>query len=120
MELLYTFGAAQGMTLPQIAAVTAWNPAQIFGLWHRKGRIAPGYDADLVLLDLNAPHALSAATQVQAVDYTPYEGMQVQAKVDTVLLRGQVLMRNGALTAETPHGSYLFRTLPQRKRTEEE
>lgn len=120
MELLYTFGAAQGMTLPQIAAVTAWNPAQIFGLSHRKGRIAPGYDADLVLLDLNAPHALSAATQVQAVDYTPYEGMRVQAKVDTVLLRGQVLMRNGALTAETPHGSYLFRTLPQRKRTEEE
>lgn len=120
LELLYTFGTAQGMTLPQIAAVTAWNPAKIFGLSHRKGRIAPGYDADLVLLDLNAPHVLSAATQVQAVDYTPYEGMWVQAKVDTVLLRGQVLMRNRALVAEKPHGNYLFRTLHQQKRNKEE
>lgn len=120
MELLYTFGPARGMTLPQIAAVTAWNPARIFGLSHRKGQIAPGYDADLVLLDLDAPHVLSVATQVQAVDYTPYEGMRVQAKVDTVLLRGQVLKRNGALTADTPRGSFLFRKLPKQKLAEEE
>ncbi len=120
MELLYSYGLSQGMTLPQIAAVTAWNPARIFGLSHRKGQIAPGYDADLVLLDLDAPHVLSAATQVQSVDYTPYEGMRVQAKVETVLLRGQVLVRNGTLTAESPCGSYLFRELPARTITGEE
>lgn len=120
MELLYSHGLARGMTLPQIAAVTAWNPARIFGLSRRKGQIAPGYDADLVLLDLDAPHVLSAATQVQAVDYTPYEGMRVRAKVETVLLRGQVLMRDGVLTAEPPCGSYLFRELPARTITGEE
>ena len=120
MELLYSHGLARGMTLPQSAAVTAWNPARIFGLSRRKGQIAPGYDADLVLLDLDAPHVLSAATQVQAVDYTPYEGMRVRAKVETVLLRGQVLMRDGVLTAEPPCGSYLFRELPARTITGEE
>lgn len=119
MELLYTYGPAQGMTLPQIAAVTAWNPARIFGLSHRKGQIAPGYDADLVLLDPDAPHVLSAAAQMQAVDYTPYEGMQVRAKVETVLLRGQVLMENGRLTAETPMGQYLIRE-PFHQETREE
>lgn len=119
MELLYTYGPAQGMTLPQIAAVIAWNPARIFGLSHRKGQIAPGYDADLVLLDPDAPHVLSAAAQMQAVDYTPYEGMQVRAKVETVLLRGQVLMENGRLTAETPMGQYLIRE-PFHQETREE
>lgn len=118
MELMYTFGPTHGMTLPQIAAVTAWNPARIFGMSHRKGKIAPGYDADIVLLDLNAPHNLSAATQVQAVDYTPYEGMQVQAKVETVLLRGRILMENGNLTAETPMGQYLPREAFQQRTKE--
>ena len=66
-----------------------------------------------------AHNVLSAAAQMQAVDYTPYEGMQVRAKVETVLLRGQVLMENGRLTAETPMGQYLIRE-PFHQETREE
>src|SRR5438067_1548811 len=70
-------------------------PAKLFGLFPRKGTIAPGSDADLIIFDPERKLTISAANQHQRVDYTPYEGMQIQGIPDSVLLRGKVIVRNG-------------------------
>ncbi len=84
-------------------------PAKLFGLFPRKGTIAPGSDADLVIFDPERTLTISAATQHQRVDYTPYEGMRVQGVPDTVLLRGQVIVRNGEYVGGKGGGQYLPR-----------
>ena len=84
-------------------------PAKLFGLFPRKGTIAPGSDADLVIFDPERKLTISAANQHQRVDYTPYEGMQIQGIPDTVLLRGKVIVRNGEYVGGKGGGQYLAR-----------
>jgi dihydropyrimidinase len=84
-------------------------PAKLFGLFPRKGTIAPGSDADLIIFDPERKLTISAANQHQRVDYTPYEGMQIQGVPDTVLLRGKVIVRNGAYVGSKGGGQYLSR-----------
>ncbi len=84
-------------------------PAKLFGLFPRKGTIAPGSDADLVLFDPERMLTISATNQHQRVDYTPYEGMRVQGVPDTVLLRGRVLVRKGEYVGGKGGGQYLER-----------
>ena len=89
--------------------LVATMPAKLFGLFPRKGTIAPGSDADLVIFDPERPLTISAANQHQRVDYTPYEGIQVQGVPETVLLRGRVIVRDGAYTGSKGGGIYLHR-----------
>jgi dihydropyrimidinase len=84
-------------------------PAKLFGLFPRKGTIAPGSDADLVIFDPERTMTISAATQHQRVDYTPYEGIRVQGVPDSVLLRGRVVVRNGEYVGGKGGGQYLPR-----------
>jgi dihydropyrimidinase len=84
-------------------------PAKLFGLFPRKGTIAPGSDADLVIFDPERTATISAATQHQHVDYNPYEGMRVQGVPDTVLLRGRVIVRDGEYVGGKGGGQYLPR-----------
>jgi dihydropyrimidinase len=84
-------------------------PAKLFGLFPRKGTIAPGSDADLVIFDPEREMTISAANQHQRVDYTPYEGMPVQGVPDTVLLRGRVIVKDGEYVGGEGGGQYLSR-----------
>lgn len=84
-------------------------PAKLFGLFPRKGTIAPGSDADLVIFDPERQMTISAANQHQRVDYTPYEGMPVQGVPDTVLLRGQVIVQDGQYVGGRGGGQFLAR-----------
>ena len=84
-------------------------PAKLFGLFPRKGTIAPGSDADLVIFDPERQMTISAANQHQRVDYTPYEGMPVQGVPDTVLLRGQVIVQDGQYVGGKGGGQFLAR-----------
>jgi dihydropyrimidinase len=84
-------------------------PAKLFGLFPRKGTIAPGSDADLLIFDPERTMTISAATQHQHVDYTPYEGKRVQGVPDTVLLRGRVLVRNAEYIGGKGGGQFLVR-----------
>ena len=86
-------------------------PAKLFGLFPRKGTIAPGSDADLVIFDPERTLTISATNQHQRVDYTPYEGMHVQGIPDTVLLRGNVIVRNGEYVGGKGGGQYLRRKI---------
>ncbi len=84
-------------------------PAKLFGLFPRKGTIAPGSDADLLIFDPERTSTISAATQHQRVDYTPYEGRRLQGMPDTVLLRGRVIVRDGEYVGGKGGGQYLAR-----------
>src|SRR6266446_10680099 len=93
--LLYN-GVREGkFGLQHFVDLVSTTPARLFGLFPRKGTIAPGSDADLVIFDPERPATISAATQHQRVAYTPYEDMRVKGMPDFVLLRGRVIVRRG-------------------------
>lgn len=111
MELMLHYGEQQEMSPGMIARVTAENPARIFGLYPRKGVIRVGSDGDIIIVKPDSPHMLSAGTQNQQVDYTPYEGFWVKKKIRTVVLRGQVVAEEGKLVQEKPGGRFLKREI---------
>ncbi|MFE9423740.1 dihydropyrimidinase [Kitasatospora sp. NPDC006697] len=84
-------------------------PARMFGLYPRKGTIAPGADADVVVYDPAAAHTLSAATHHMNVDYSAYEGTRVGGGVRTVLSRGTVVLDRGEWRGRAGHGRFLRR-----------
>ncbi len=110
LELLYSEGVAKGrMPVEKFVSLVATTPARIFGLYPRKGVIAVGADADLVLFDPHAQHTLSASTHHMNVDYSLYEGMQVQGRVRMTILRGTVAVEEGQLKVGPGFGRYLPR-----------
>jgi len=111
MELLYSEGVHKGkITLNKYVEVACTNPAKIFGMFPRKGTIAVGSDADIVLLDPHEKHTLSASTHHMNVDYSAYEGWELTGKVKTVLLRGQVAIDKGKCLLEKGYGRFIKRS----------
>ncbi len=108
LALMYTYGVKAGrITLPQWVELCCTSPAHIFGLHPRKGDLLPGADADIVLFDTERRTPIARSLLHEAVDYTPYEGMELAGMVRTTILRGQVLVRDGAWVAEKRTGNYL-------------
>jgi dihydropyrimidinase len=100
--------AARGGEIDRVVALTSTTPARIFGLYPRKGCLAVGSDADVVLLDPEATRTVSAGSLRMATDFSPYEGMKVRGRIRKVLLRGTVVVDGGALV-EAVIGRYLRR-----------
>lgn len=92
----------------ELAHLMSEGPARVFGMWPRKGRLAPGADADVCVWDPRARWTISAATQQQAVDYTPYEGMEAHGRAHLVYVGGVLAARDGAPTGARP-GTYVSR-----------
>jgi dihydropyrimidinase len=110
MELLYSEGVNKGrISVNKFVEITATNPARIFGMFPRKGTIGIGSDADLVIFDPNEKHTLSAKTHHMNVDYSGYEGWEVNGKVKTVLLRGRVAVDNNECNIEKGFGKFIKR-----------
>jgi dihydropyrimidinase len=110
MVLTYDGGVAAGrIGLNRWVELTSTSPAKLFGLWPRKGTIAPGSDADLVVFDPAAKQVLSAKTLHMNVDYNPYEGREVRGAVETVLARGETIVEKGAFRGKPGRGRYLER-----------
>jgi len=110
MSLMFDGGVVKGrLSLNRWVEVTSTAPAKIFGLFPRKGTIAPGSDADIVVFDPQRKITLNAATLHQRVDYTPYEGREVQGATDVVLSRGKVIVKNGQFLGRAGSGSFLKR-----------
>jgi dihydropyrimidinase len=107
--LLYDAVRQGTLDISHFVDLVATMPAKLFGLFPRKGTIAPGSDADLVIFDPERKMTISAANQHQRVDYTPYEGMHMQGVPDTVLLRGRVIVQDGQYVGGQGGGQYLVR-----------
>jgi dihydropyrimidinase len=110
MSLVYDGGVRTGrISLNRFVELTSTSPAKIFGLFPRKGTIAPGSDADIVIFDPTRTSTLSARTLHMKVDYNPYEGRQVTGVSETVLSRGRVIIDNGTFTGRAGGGNFLKR-----------
>jgi dihydropyrimidinase len=111
MELLFSEGVGKNrITLNKYVEVSSTNAAKIFGMFPRKGTIAVGSDADIVIFDPNEKHTLSAATHHMNVDYSGYEGWELTGKVKTVLLRGQIAIENGNCLLQKGYGKFIKRS----------
>jgi dihydropyrimidinase len=109
--LLYHFGVRDGrIGLNRFVDLISTTPAKLFGCYPRKGDIAPGSDADLVVFDPEKEVLLTAASQATKSDYNPYEGWEVRGAVDAVLLRGTVIVRDGAFIGRRGAGTFLRRS----------
>ena len=110
MSLVYDGGVRTGyISLNRFVELTSTAPAKIFGLYPRKGTIAPGTDADIVIFDPERQLKLSAKTLHMKVDYNPYEGRQVRGAPDTVLSRGRVIVEAGRFVGRAGGGSFIKR-----------
>jgi dihydropyrimidinase len=111
MELLWSEGVEKGnISANKYVEVTSANPAKIFGMYPKKGCIAVGSDADIVIFDPNEAHKLSVDTHHMNVDYSAYEGWEVKGKCKTVILRGQVAIDNGEVMIEKGYGQFVKRS----------
>jgi dihydropyrimidinase len=113
MDLLHQGVVAGELTLQRWVEVASATPARMFGLYPRKGVIAAGADADIVVYDPTLQQTLGVATHHMAVDYSAYEGMSITGGVSTVLSRGSVVIADGAFHGHEGHGRFLSRELSQ-------
>jgi allantoinase len=104
---LITEGRRRGLSYNRMAELTSWNPAQRFGLL-RKGDVAPGYDADLVLVDPDQAFMVRAQESESTQGYTPFEGLELSATVISTFLRGGLIYDRGHIVGP-PRGRYLSR-----------
>jgi dihydropyrimidinase len=113
MDLIYQGVAAGRLSLNRWVETCSVTPARMFGLYPKKGAIAPGSDADIVLYDPNARHTLSVATHHMAIDYSAWEGVTVAGKAATVISRGQIVVDNDQYLGRKGHGRFQKRGLSQ-------
>ena len=112
MSLIYSGGVAGGrFSVNRFVELVATTPAKLFGLYPRKGTIAVGSDADLVIFDPNRKHTISAKTHHMRVDYSMFEGIQVTGIPDIVLSRGQVVIEEDKFLGRAGAGEFLKRAL---------
>jgi dihydropyrimidinase len=112
MSLIFNGGVAEGrLSLNRFVEITSTNAARIFGLFPRKGTIAVGSDADIVIFDPDEEMTISAKTHHMNVDYSCYEGMKVRGVTKTVLSRGEVVIDEGKYAGRAGQGKFLKRGL---------
>ncbi|MCB9152209.1 MAG: dihydropyrimidinase [Caldilineaceae bacterium] len=110
MGVMWHHGVNGGrMSANRFVEITSTNPAKIFGLYPRKGTIAIGADADILVWNPDKEYTISAANLHGAIDYSLYEGMVIRGGADQVLLRGHLLVDGGAWTGQRGAGQFLHR-----------
>ena len=109
-ELVYSFGVTtRKISLATMCKVLSENPAKLYGMFPRKGVIAPGADADIVVYDPGASHVIRAEDCVANVDYNPYEGFVTAGGIRQVWLRGALSVEDGKVLVQEPAGKYMAR-----------
>jgi dihydropyrimidinase len=98
------------LSLNRFVELTSTTPARLFGMYPKKGEIAPGSDADVVVWDPDASHTISARTHHMRVDYSMFEGFQVRGNARTVLSRGEIVMDRGEFFGKPGRGQFLKRS----------
>lgn len=110
MALIYNGGVVENrISLNRFVELTSTAAAKMFGLFPKKGTIAVGSDADIVIFDPEKEHTFGVENEHMRVDYSSYEGWKVKGKVETVLSRGKVVIENGEHTGKAGDGQFLKR-----------
>jgi allantoinase len=107
LPALVSEGTKRGMDYHHMARVTSWNAARRYGL-NRKGDIAPGFDADIAIVDPARTWTIRATDSPSTQGYTPFEGLELSARVDATFLRGMKIHEDGQVLGK-PRGQYLHR-----------
>ncbi len=110
--LLLTLCADRKLGLGRAIQLLAENPAKLYGLWGKKGALAPGFDADVVVYNPQKPSSIRAKDQLSNAGYSPYEGFRTAGTIERVYLRGEIAVRDGAVS-DTAKGNYMKRGKPQ-------
>lgn len=111
MYLMWDGGVRTGRISPnRFVEITSTAPAKIFGMFPKKGTIAPGSDADVIVWDPDQEHVLSVETLHMRVDYSPYEGRKVRGKATHVLSRGEVIVEDGKFLSKKGRGQFVRRS----------
>ncbi len=114
MQLAYHHGVNEGrISLERFVEVTAEAPAKIFGMYPRKGVLATGSDADILVWDPQAKYTITAATQNMHTDYSIFEGFQGKGKARQVFSRGELVVEGGKFLGAVGRGRYLHREVPR-------
>ncbi|SES37146.1 dihydropyrimidinase [Tranquillimonas rosea] len=109
LPYLFSEGVVGGrITMEQFVALSSTNAARTFGI-EKKGRIAPGMDADIAIWNPETRRTVTAADQHDNMDYTPFEGMELQGVPETVMTRGTPVVEDGALKVEPGNGRFVAR-----------
>jgi dihydropyrimidinase len=117
VDLLHDGGVVGGrISRERWVEIMATAPAKMFGMYPKKGAIAIGSDADILVYDPNRRRTISAATHHMDVDYSIFEGREVQGASDVVMSRGTVLVRDGAWVGPAGHGKFIRRGLADHAR----
>jgi dihydropyrimidinase len=110
MELIYNGGVVENrISLNRFVELTSTAAAKLFGMFPKKGTIAVGSDADIVIFDTEKEHTFTLENQHMNVDYCTYEGKKIRGKVETVLSRGRVVIENGECLVEKGSGQFVKR-----------
>ncbi len=113
LQMIHHFGVRDGrISLNRMVELLCTNPAKLFGLYPRKGTLAVGSDADVVVFDPDKRVTISAATHHSRSDYNLYEGTEVQGSPEIVLLRGNVIVDGDQLLAKPGSGQFIKRARP--------
>jgi dihydropyrimidinase len=111
LQLIYHHGVNQGrISLNRFVELVSTTPAKLFGMYPRKGVLAPGSDADIVVWDPDAKHIISARTHHMRIDYSMFEGFEVKGNAKLVMSRGEVIVENGTFHGRPGRGQFLKRT----------
>jgi dihydropyrimidinase len=110
LQLLYHHGVNEGrFSVNRFVELVATTPARLFGLYPRKGVLAAGSDADVVIWDPDVEHTISAKTHHMRVDYSMFEGFRVKGNARTVISRGEVVVDRGVFHGRSGRGRFLKR-----------
>lgn len=110
VNLLYTYGVSRGdVDIHRFVDAASTRSAKLFGLFPKKGTVAVGSDADLVIYDPSYRGTISAETQLMNNDYSGFEGVEIDGKPTVVTVRGEVAVRDGAFVGDTTRGKLLRR-----------
>jgi len=111
LPLMYHFGVnKEKITKQQLVKILSYNPSQIFGLSSQKGHISIGMDADMVIFDPNKPYWIKDNNHHMASDFSPYSGLELLGRPDTVLSKGKVIVQKEKFLGQKGEGRFLKRT----------
>ena len=112
LTLLHSEGVLkERISLPELVAISSTNVAKLFGLFPQKGQLMPGCDADIVIFDPTASWIMGVDTLHMVPDWSPFEGWEVKGKVEAVISRGELILHDGHVNAESGRGKRILRRL---------